>query len=69
MPSQAPRTDMLGSASRRRAGRRGGSEDGEGETGEGTGEVFLDTDEQAKLIAELRRKGQEQNRSTRVGYG
>lgn len=60
------------SASMRRARQQGadgvrGEEDVPGPGGEGSSEVLLDTDEQATLIAELRRKGQQQNRSTRVG--
>ena len=59
----------MGSSRRRsRPGGRAGGDDtgtGGGETVEGPMEL-LDIDEQATLIADLRRKGEEQSRSTRV---
>lgn len=59
---------------RRQSSRPGqGGHDGGGDAGEDDDSFqpeLLDEDEQATLIAELRRKGEEQSRSTRVrGWG
>lgn len=43
-----------------------GDDEDAGDEDEGNQPELLDEDEQARLIAELRRKGEEQSRSTRV---
>jgi len=57
--------------SKRRSSRPGGHDGGGagGDEDEGYQPELLDEDEQATLIAELRRKGEEQSRSTRVREG
>lgn len=69
-PIPAPQTTASKHmGSRRRSSRNGGGHDGgdaAGDEDEGYQPELLDEDEQATLIAELRRKGEEQSRSTRV---
>lgn len=57
--------------SKRRSSRPGGHDGGDAgrDEDEGYQPELLDEDEQATLIAELRRKGEEQSRSTRVREG